>query len=110
MPDQPTKQIDAAAVLARITARREAMGLTEARLAEISGCGHSTFTDMRRRETIPKLDRLSLLARTLNASIEWLVFGEQFTPSPDDGDRVAAAYRSLTPDQKELVRRMLQIE
>ena len=66
-------------VLPGIQARRKALGLSQAELAEAVGCTFQAVGMWERGETLPAADRLPEIARALRCSIDELYTGEIVT-------------------------------
>lgn len=60
----------------RLTAAREALGLSQADLARRLGVKHKTLSAWEDDLTEPRANRLSMLAGVLNVSLVWLLNGE----------------------------------
>ncbi len=60
----------------RISFARERSGLSAAQLARRLGVKTRTLTKWEREETVPRINRLVMLAQFLNVSPAWLLEGE----------------------------------
>lgn len=69
----------------RISFARERAGLSAAQLARRLGVKTRTLTKWEREETVPRINRLVMLAQFLNVSPAWLLEGEtKYAPQTTD--------------------------
>ncbi len=94
----------------RIDFMLKKMNTNKRNCAEILNLKPQSFTDWKKRGTIPAADTVIKLADYLGVSVRWLVTGEE------DGDGGLTAderwmletWRGLSPDQRGTVRAMLE--
>lgn len=67
----------------RLQIARKMKGMTMKQLSELSGVSDTAITNYEKALTVPRIDLLSELARTLGVSINWLIFGNH----PPKADR-----------------------
>lgn len=104
----------------RLGLAREAMGLSQAELAERIGVKPATLRNWEEDRAEPRANKLQMLAGLLNAPMIWLMSGQGSGPARDDGptgaarDRAARAclteLRRLRADQARIVERMARLE
>ncbi|KUF09651.1 helix-turn-helix domain-containing protein [Pseudoponticoccus marisrubri] len=76
---------DAATFGDRLTAAREAAGMSQEALAKRLGVKLATLQGWEDDHSEPRANRLSMLAGLLNVSMVWLITGEgEGVPDPDD--------------------------
>ena len=101
----------------RLGFAREAMGLSQAELAERLGVRAQTLRNWEEDRAEPRANRLQMLAGLVNASMAWLMTGEGEPPKPT-ADRAAAGaaagclaeFRRLREEQTHLAARMARLE
>jgi len=87
---------DAATFGDRMAAAREALGLTQARLAQQLGVKTATVAAWEGDRSEPRANRLQMLAGLLNVSIMWLMTGQGAgVPHPERTDRAAALAQAV---------------
>ncbi|MEY8709524.1 helix-turn-helix domain-containing protein [Mangrovibacter phragmitis] len=85
----------------RVLARRKELKLTQREAAQRTGVAHVTISQWEREETQPVGKRLFALAKALQCSPTWLLFGdEDKTPTPAEEIPPAP---ELSPTHKELI-------
>lgn len=100
----------------RLTAGREALGLSAAALAEKLGVAQETLLAWEQDKSGPRANRLQMLASILNVSLKWLVTGEGIGPLEDDSLRVEDArailseLRALRNDADKTAQRLVELE
>jgi transcriptional regulator with XRE-family HTH domain len=67
---------------ARLTALREAAGVSQYRLAQLSGITKQTISNLERGETSPSWETVQLLAKALGVSCEEFVSEDVQPPEP----------------------------
>ena len=75
-----------ASIGARIAEAREAAGYSAAQAARRLGVDSRTLQRWERDESVPRGNRLMMLAGLLGVSPAWLLVGEQQLPSRSDSD------------------------
>lgn len=83
----------------RIRARRDALGMTQAILAEKAGLGRSSIAQYERGRTRPRARELEALAGAMNMSVDELLTGRQVGPG---GVAMYDAGGNLEPEQAAL--------
>lgn len=53
--------------------KRDELGLTDYRVAKMTGLSRSVFSDWKRGKSKPKVDKLQLIAKALKVKIEYLL-------------------------------------
>jgi phage repressor protein C with HTH and peptisase S24 domain len=76
-------------VIARIESRQAALGLSDRELSLRAVGKPDLVRDMRRREGLPRGDRLAEIARVLGTTSDWLLYGGE----PGEAERRAEAQR-----------------
>lgn len=105
-PDQAGDTL-AARLSRNIAARRKALGLTQAKLAERLGVDTETLSRFERGKHLPSLATLEKLAALLLTTVGELLAEE--APKPDDDALVFTAWLAeLQPDDREFARGMLK--
>ncbi|HEX5270553.1 MAG TPA: helix-turn-helix transcriptional regulator [Gemmataceae bacterium] len=66
----------------RLTALREAAGISQYRLAQLSGITKQTISNLERGETSPSWETVQLLAKALGVSCEEFVVEDIQPPEP----------------------------
>lgn len=66
---------------------RKAWGLSRSKLSEISGVSDTAIGNYETGLSVPRIDLLAKLAKTLGVSINWLVYGNH----PPKADRALMA-------------------
>ncbi len=85
----------------RLTAGREALGLSVEDLAQKLGVSEDTFLAWEQDMSGPRANRLQMLASVLNVPLRWLVTGEGDGPSEEDSLRIEDA-RSILSEVRAL--------
>lgn len=87
---------DAATFGDRMAAAREALGLTQGKLAQKLGVKTATVAAWEADRSEPRANRLQMLAGLLNVSIMWLMTGQGAgVPHPERTDRDAALAQAV---------------
>lgn len=105
----------------RLGLAREAMGLSQAELAERIGVKPATLRNWEEDRAEPRANKLQMLAGMLNASMIWLMSGQGAAPAPpgaglagpDHGGAARACLdelRRLRGEQARIVERMARLE
>lgn len=83
---------------------RDLEGLSDSEVARICEFSKSTLSDWKSGKSIPKADKMVLIARCVKTSVEYLVTGEK--PVLDDGEfsvediELIKMYQKLKEEQK----------
>ncbi|EMO8519276.1 helix-turn-helix domain-containing protein [Escherichia coli] len=87
-----------------------AMGnMTNVELATLCGLSEATVRNYRKGKNFPPLDKLALIAKACNCSLEWLVTGKnedkcgKIEKNCDSGSSIDQALSSLSPQEKQLI-------
>lgn len=97
----------------RLRHARKARGLTQVKLAHLSGVKQASVSDLERGESKSfRGNTLVALARALNVSPEWLSHGRgtmerRDVPLSDEAVAVAAAWQRLTPELRKSTAEMI---
>ncbi len=100
----------------RLGLAREAMGLSQAELAERLGVKPQTLRNWEEDRAEPRANRLQMLAGLLNAPMPWLMSGQGEGPAAGGTPGATAAraclaeLRRLRADQARIVERMARLE
>lgn len=101
----------------RLTAAREAAGMTQEALAKRLGVKKSTLRNWENDLSEPRANRLSMLAGLLNVSMMWLINGEgegvegpEVEPLPEDMTEILLEIRSLKSDLHTKAEQMARLE
>lgn len=101
----------------RLTAAREATGMTQESLAKRLGIKPSTLRKWEDDLSEPRANRLSILAGLLNVSIMWLINGEgegvdnpDIEPVPADMTEIILEIRELKSDLHAKAEQMARLE
>ncbi|MEM9709749.1 MAG: helix-turn-helix transcriptional regulator [Pseudomonadota bacterium] len=108
---------DAATMGDRLTAAREAAGLTQADLGARLGADDGAVAAWERDMAAPSSDRLSMIAAVLSVSVGWLMNGEGdgvaapvVQPANPDPGAVLAEVRALRADAERTAKRLTRLE
>lgn len=109
---------DAATFGDRISAARDALGLTVSQLARRLGVKESTLQNWEDDRSEPRANKIQILSGLLNVSIIWLMTGEGVGPDfkrradaqNDEAAAILEEVRSLRADQAEVAARLLRLE
>jgi len=110
--DHPNAMTDPNETIAdRIAQRCKELGISEEAAEKRAGISKGWVSAIRSKRTqSPRADRAALMARVLGVNTDWLVTGEgdpRARPSQDETD-LLAAYREMTPEEREAVLRILR--
>ncbi len=100
----------------RLTAGREAIGLTPEDLAQRLGVTERTLTAWEQDMSGPRANRLQMLAAVLNVSLRWLVTGEGEPPSElravssEDAGAILEELRALRNEAERTSARLQALE
>lgn len=101
----------------RIAAGREALGYSQAQLAERLGVTVDALEEWEFDQAAPRASRIQMLAGVLNVSLIWLMSGESEGAIDDDEDdsetdaeAILRALRQLRADQIRLAERTARLE
>jgi transcriptional regulator with XRE-family HTH domain len=101
----------------RLTAAREAAGMTQEALAKRLGVKKSTMRNWENDISEPRANRLSMLAGLLNVSMMWLINGEgegidtpDAEPLPADVTEIILEIRELKSDLHAKAEQMARLE
>lgn len=84
----------------RLLRRRKELDKSQAALGKLVGVAHVTISQWERNETQPAGKRLFALAKALQCSPTWLLFGmETHSPSPPE----ESSHLTLSPEHRELI-------
>ena len=93
----------------RISAARDAIGMTEKDLARRLGVTPKTLQSWESDTAEPRANKLQMLAGLLNVSIKWLLTGEgEGVAPPDEGAAVSRTREELLAEVRQLRGEMLQ--
>ncbi|OSQ48265.1 helix-turn-helix domain-containing protein [Marivita geojedonensis] len=101
----------------RMTAAREAAGMTQESLAKRLGVKKSTLQKWENDVAEPRANRLSMLAGLLNVSMMWLINGEgegvenpDAEPMPSDLTEIILEIRELKSDLHQKAEQLARME
>lgn len=87
-----------------------AMGnMTNVELATLCGLSEATVRNYRKGKNFPPLDKLALIAKACNCSLDWLATGKnedecgKIEKNCDSGSGIDQALSSLSPQEKQLI-------
>lgn len=83
---------------------------TRANLCRELGMKQPTFSTWLARGTMPKADELYQIAKYLNVSMEWLLYGEDSGKLANDEILLLDKWRDLTADDKEEIMHMIDFK
>ena len=109
---------DAATFGDRLTAARDAAGMTQGMLAKRLGVRLATLRAWENDHSEPRANRLSMLAGLLNVSMRWLITGEgddleaPSEDAPDQGDmaKLLVEMRRLSSEMHQKAEEMARLE
>ncbi len=94
----------------RLTAAREAQGLSQAQLARRLGVKLKTVHGWENDTAEPRANKLQMVAGLLNVSIRWLLTGEgEGVPEPVSAEDLAKDAQSLLRNIQEMRAQMTQL-
>ncbi len=94
----------------RLTAAREAQGLSQAQLARRLGVKLKTVQAWENDSSEPRANKLQMVAGLLNVSIRWLLTGEgDGVPEPATIEELAAGAQALLLDMQAMRTQMSQL-
>ncbi|WP_349291197.1 helix-turn-helix transcriptional regulator [Loktanella sp. SALINAS62] len=103
MDDNQWYSDDAATFGDRLTAARDAAGMTGEDLAKKLGVKTSTLAAWEEDLKEPRANRLQMLAGMLNVSLRWLLSGEgEGVSAPEEGSELPAEVGTLLSQMREL--------
>jgi len=83
-------------------------GMTYRELSEASGIPYITIMNQKNQYSrLPKLENACALAHALNTNVEYLLTGEEPPPRHTSYDDIIARLDIATPEECDMVRRML---
>lgn len=98
----------------RLTAAREAFGLSPEQLAWRLGVNDATVADWEADRAEPRANRMQMLAGVLNVSLVWLMTGEGEWPGAagtgPEADAMLAEFAALRAEQRRLADRFARLE
>ena len=71
------KEIDYSTIGKRIKSRREALGMTQRKLADSVGVSSSFIGHLERAEKVPSVETLARLCAAMDMSMDYLLFGKK---------------------------------
>lgn len=94
----------------RLTAAREAQGLSQAQLARHLGVKLKTVQGWENDSSEPRANKLQMVAGLLNVSIRWLLTGEgDGVPEPATSEEIAEGAQALLRDMQAMRAQMAQL-
>lgn len=92
----------------RITAGREALGISQSELAQRIGLKDTTIKLWENDELDPRANRIQMLAGVLGVSLVWLLSGEgDDDAAPNTGEASSESLSEILRDMRELKTEML---
>ena len=77
-------------------------------LADAIGISLQSFTDWKKRNTVPSAEIAVKMADFLEVDIRWLITGEDSTGISDEERDLLADWRELTAEQRQLILPMIK--
>ena len=94
----------------RLTAARDAQGMSQAELARRLGVKLKTVQGWENDSSEPRANKLQMVAGLLNVSIRWLLTGEgEGVPEPVSAEDLAKDAQSLLRNMQEMRAQMTQL-
>jgi transcriptional regulator with XRE-family HTH domain len=94
----------------RLTAARDAQGLSQAQLARRLGVKLKTIQGWENDSSEPRANKLQMVAGLLNVSIRWLLTGEgDGVPEPASNEELAEGAHELLKDVQQMRTQMTQL-
>lgn len=94
----------------RLTAARDAQGLSQAQLARRLGVKLKTVQGWENDSSEPRANKLQMVAGLLNVSIRWLLTGEgDGVPEPASSEELAEGAQELLRDVQQMRTQMTQL-
>ncbi|ATX66758.1 helix-turn-helix domain-containing protein [Roseinatronobacter bogoriensis] len=94
----------------RLTAARDAQGLSQAQLARRLGVKLKTVQGWENDSSEPRANKLQMVAGLLNVSIRWLLTGEgDGVPEPASTEELAEGAQALLKDVQQMRAQMTQL-
>jgi transcriptional regulator with XRE-family HTH domain len=94
----------------RLTAARDAQGLSQAQLARRLGVKLKTVQGWENDSSEPRANKLQMVAGLLNVSIRWLLTGEgDGVPEPASSEELAEGAQALLNDVQQMRAQMTQL-
>lgn len=94
----------------RLTAARDAQGLSQAQLARRLGVKLKTVQGWENDSSEPRANKLQMVAGLLNVSIRWLLTGEgDGVPEPASSEELAEGAQALLQDVQQMRAQMTQL-
>ena len=102
------------AMAARIKKRRDELGYTQEKFAEVAELSVSSYSKIENAFQKPSLDSVIRIAEKLDVSIDYLVFGAEQPQRTDDTDVMRAILDSADADKlghvKDLLARLINLK
>ncbi len=94
----------------RLTAARDAQGLSQAELARKLGVKLKTIQGWENDTSEPRANKLQMVAGVLNVSIRWLLTGEgEGVSEPATSEEIAAGAQDILRDLQQMRTQMTQL-